>query len=603
MAPHSPDTNPCPQQQADANNMPHNGSPSSGLKDALCLTCGCHGASVSVYTRVGNAEPLLSLLGIVLRRPVGTIALHSDVVCARCHAHFRLMHRLMARLARLARQTTLGFNRGARCHAKQQKVCEDDCLLVVEGVEVKDIEGGIVGRALAMAATARKVTSGRKDATERKFECPVCGKKFRAYSHRVEHMLVHTGERAFHCDDCGFQASTKSNLARHRQRHNQECRCDICGKTLANKFTLKEHVRTHGEERPHQCNECKKSFLRRRELRIHERTHKSDAHCHQCPECDKTFVLRSRLTRHMLVHREEKQFICDVCKKEFARKDDLKCHERIHTGEKPYACQHCGRAFRYMSNCRSHMRVHQRLGLSCARCNMTFPTQGKYATHLKSKNHRRKCEAAEEDEEETIVGTTDDISEFTCGVCTITFDSMDQLSAHTLATHITPPILSDTPDTSIIISGMGVDGEDSVVSFSQLDGVSVVVEVDRDAAPLPMPLPSPPSTALLAGDEPPPPSPTFPFSLDGKEVVEEVGGTILASLTDGEEMVVCAREEEVGEMEEDRHEISTPITSTTSSYNNTITTTVSPSSLHHQQTVTILNSTTVFKLADWDPNE
>lgn len=214
-------------------------------------------------------------------------------------------------------------------------------------------------------------------------------------------------------------------------------------------------------------------------------------------------------------------------------------------------------------------------------------------------------------EEETLIGATDDVSELNCGVCGITFESLDQLSAHTLASHITPPILSDAPDTSIIISGMGVGGEDRVVSFSQLEGVSVVVEVDRDSTPLPMPLPhpSPPSTALLAGDEePPPPSPTLlPFSLDGKEVGEGVGGTILASLTDGEEMVVCAREEEEEEeMEADSHDITTPITTTTttsSTYNNNTITTTVPPSLQQQQTVTILNSTAVFKLADWDPNE
>ncbi|MPC51348.1 Zinc finger and SCAN domain-containing protein 2 [Portunus trituberculatus] len=581
----------------------------------MCLTCGSAGACVSVYSRVDNAEPLLSLLGHTLRRPVGDLALHSDVVCDRCHTHFRLMHRLMARLARLARQTTLGFNRTARWVARQQKQQQqqqeqeqeqeqeeeqdEKCLLVVEGSVVDGSAGGIVGRALAMAgsAGARQARPRGSSNAERKFECPVCSKKFVAYSHRVEHMLVHTGERAFHCSDCGFQASTKSNLARHRQRHSQESRCHLCDKTLANKFSLKEHLRIHGTERPHRCSQCGKAFLRRRELRVHERGHGvGEAPHHQCPECHKTFALRSRLARHALVHRQDKQFVCSICKKEFCRKDDLKCHERVHTGEKPYSCHHCGRTFRYASNCRSHMRVHQRRGLTCHLCNMTFPTQGKYATHLKSRNHRRRCEA--EVEAEVDKG----VPEMSCGVCSTTFESLDQLSAHTLASHITTPMLPDATaaDASIIISGM--DGE-RVVSFSQLEGVSVVVEVDRDATPLPMPLPhpSPPSTALLATDEePPPPSPALlPFT----QVGEGVGGTILASLTDGDEMVVCTGEEEEMGAGQHRTITTTTTTSTTTAYSNasTITTTIPPPL--QQQTVTILNPTTVFKLADWDPNE
>ncbi|XP_063854158.1 zinc finger protein 271-like isoform X1 [Scylla paramamosain] len=611
-------------QKGSTEDTPVSGVPSG----AVCLTCGSPGACVSVYSRVDNVEPLLSLLGHTLRRPAGDIALHSDVVCGRCHAHFRLMHRLMSRLARLARQTTLGFNRTARWFTRQQQQQqqqqqqleeeEEKCLLVVDGAGVDGSAGGIVGRALAMAgsAGARQARPGRGSSAERRFECPVCSKKFVAYSHRVEHMLVHTGERAFQCGDCGFQASTKSNLARHRQRHSQESRCHLCGKTLANKFSLKEHLRTHSEERPHRCGQCGKAFLRRRELRVHERGHGvGEAPCHECPECHKTFALRSRLARHSLVHRQDKQFVCGVCKKEFSRKDDLKCHERVHTGEKPYSCHHCGRAFRYASNCRSHMRMHQRLGLACRHCNMTFPTQGKYATHLKSRNHRRRCEAEEAEavEEEVDEGMTGvvDVPEVSCGVCGMAFETLDQLSAHTLASHITTPMLPDAADTSIIISGMGVDGGDRVVSFSQLEGVSVVVEVDRDATPLPMPLPhpSPPSTALLASDEePPPPSPALlPFT----QVGEGVGGTILASLADGDEMVVCTREEE--EMGAGHHAITAPITTavttavtaavtaTTTTYSNTstITTTVSPPL--QQQTVTILNP--VFKLADWDPNE
>ncbi|XP_050708365.1 zinc finger protein 286A-like [Eriocheir sinensis] len=574
-----------------------NAPSSNDLKPGVpCLTCGCVGATISIYTRIGNAEALLTLLALALRQPVGSVMLPSYVVCSECHENFKLIFRLMSKLTRLARKTVLGYNKTLRSLGKKPDVDVDEedneeCLLVLDGVDVDGKEGGIVGRALAMGSSAVKSVPVTKAEKERRFECPVCGKKFRAYSHRVEHMLVHTGERAFHCTDCGFQTTTKSNLTRHRQRHKEEFRCQLCGKTLGNKFSLKEHLRTHGKDRPHECKHCRKTFLRRRELRVHERGHGDtgslDAQNHECPECHKRFVLRSRLQRHSLIHKSEREFICETCDKRFVRKDDLKCHERTHSGVKPYTCDECGRAFRFMSNCRSHMKVHLRSSLTCLTCNMSFPTQGKYATHLKSRKHRKKRseenEEEEEEEEEVMVSGMDEVS---CGACGLAFGTLEQLSSHTLSTHISQTILPAPPDTSIIISGGpggGIEaGED--VEVMSLDGVSVVVAVGGgESAPLPLtlPHPSPPSSALLVGgDGPPPPSPTFPFGLDSKgEEAEGVEGAILNSFTGGE-----GETEVEGEKAQHRTIITASSTSSTTAS-------------------TPRQKVTVFKLSEWETTE
>ncbi|GFS56444.1 zinc finger protein [Nephila pilipes] len=52
-----------------------------------------------------------------------------------------------------------------------------------------------------------------------------------------------------------------------------------------------------------------------------------------CNICFKSFS-RRYLKTHLLIHLSEKPFKCSVCKKQYIRKDQLRAHERKHSGEK-----------------------------------------------------------------------------------------------------------------------------------------------------------------------------------------------------------------------------------------------------------------------------
>lgn len=460
-----------------------------------------------MFTRVGNTEPLINLLSYILKKPVVDIHMFSDSVCSKCYKKFEVVERQFCKLVDMCRDTRSNFNKALKIYMKlnpseviDHKV--DDCLITVNDADLKVQENGIVARALSLASM-KKVLKKNELKPARKFKCQVCGKGFQAYSHRVEHMLVHIKEKSFKCDMCGYLTSTKSNLAKHKQQHTDECICNICSKKLCNKFSLKEHMKIHNCDKKHQCEYCEKTFLRHRDKRVHQKIHLAeDYESHQCKVCQKCFVLKSRLDRHMLIHQKEKQFVCSVCEKKFVRKDDLKCHKRIHTGERPYLCKECGRAFRYISNCRNHMKIHMKDAkpalYDCKYCIISFTSESKYNRHLRTRNHKKRLSETPCDNTHHVhcdgckmsftmtdyalhkticlekVQSDETVEEhLVCSVCCATFDSVDQLSAHTLASHVEKTTLSQTTDTGIIISTVS---SDDFVSLTPLEQLTVTKE-------------------------------------------------------------------------------------------------------------------------------
>lgn len=55
---------------------------------------------------------------------------------------------------------------------------------------------------------------------------------------------------------------------------------------------------------------------------------------------------------------ENKPHQCQQCLKSFSSNHQLVQHIRVHTGEKPYKCSYCDRKFKQLSHVQQHTRLH-----------------------------------------------------------------------------------------------------------------------------------------------------------------------------------------------------------------------------------------------------
>ena len=58
------------------------------------------------------------------------------------------------------------------------------------------------------------------------------------------HMVSHTSEKPYECEDCGHKYGSKGNLTKHRNRCDkvdQPLQCDTCGMKFVLEVSLRQH--------------------------------------------------------------------------------------------------------------------------------------------------------------------------------------------------------------------------------------------------------------------------------------------------------------------------------------------------------------------------
>ncbi|XP_021966594.1 gastrula zinc finger protein XlCGF17.1-like [Folsomia candida] len=172
-------------------------------------------------------------------------------------------------------------------------------------------------------------------------KCHTCGKTFSSKQDLARHRFAHLSE------------DEKVTLV--KQGSGRECL--FCQKKFPDNHTYHKHLVSHTKEKPFPCDQCEKQFSLKSNLTMHKRSHTSNPKMVKCDECGQAFSRKQGLTRHKTtVHRKLKDFACPECGKKFGRKEHMVTHVSNVHAKIRHPCPRCGKTFTQKGNVGTHLK-------------------------------------------------------------------------------------------------------------------------------------------------------------------------------------------------------------------------------------------------------
>ena len=216
--------------------------------------------------------------------------------------------------------------------------------------------------------------------------CEHCGKSFKHIFAIKAHMKIHEEppvKEVHPCKECNMGFAEADQLAAHTECHlnNLPFKCLLCDKEFDTTPELKAHVITHPAARiPVNCNYCDKLYPTLPKMQVHRHTHVS---FHMCSFCSKSYSKTSELKRHEATHTGIFNHICEVCNKGFVRPDQLKKHMMVHTGDRRFKCETCERCYITEDTLKTHIKlVHGPKTYICTICGKSFAVEKRLQFHI-----------------------------------------------------------------------------------------------------------------------------------------------------------------------------------------------------------------------------
>lgn len=134
------------------------------------------------------------------------------------------------------------------------------------------------------------------------YECYLCERVRYRFDHMRSHMLVHTGEPRYSCDNCSLRFAFKTDLFTHKRIHTgiKPFNCDQCPLKFRIKKKLDAHKRIHFDPKPFHCDKCFYETSHKKSLAIHKELLHPHKNSFSCVQCLSLFVLKQYLDKHNL---------------------------------------------------------------------------------------------------------------------------------------------------------------------------------------------------------------------------------------------------------------------------------------------------------------
>ena len=131
--------------------------------------------------------------------------------------------------------------------------------------------------------------------------CYVCGTKYSDYRSLESHIKTHDPDLS-KCDHCQMTFTQKDSLRSHIAIHYHDGpahKCTLCQKSFRTAKYLKNHTKqVHTKDRPFICDKCGFRAISKYELKIHMNIH-SKTKQYQCKACGKRFRWTGNLNTHL----------------------------------------------------------------------------------------------------------------------------------------------------------------------------------------------------------------------------------------------------------------------------------------------------------------
>lgn len=167
-----------------------------------------------------------------------------------------------------------------------------------------------------------------------------------------------TEQTSFVCDLCKKMFKSESHLSCHQVVHiaAEFYICTLCDRDVGSAEMYDLHLlKRHFANKPFKCDLCDKSYVLKRGLTAHKRSHVKELF-YKCDKCDYQTHLKYRMTYHQIYHSNLKPYKCKICGYACFHTNNLHSHKRQHTGVKPFCCNICYKRFTQHSSLKYHKK-------------------------------------------------------------------------------------------------------------------------------------------------------------------------------------------------------------------------------------------------------